>query len=598
MLLNFEHVSKSYGDGKLLDDASFWLTPGERLGVVGVNGCGKSTLLKLAAGVAEPDAGSVSTDPNVRISYLSQEPVYDAEELVIDYVLDRQPADAREVARYEAEEILTRLGIDDYSAQMSTLSGGQRKRAALAQCLVSPADVLILDEPTNHLDIEMIDWLESYVSKFAGAVLFVSHDRYFLEHLATRTAEVSFGRLFIYDGGYSSWLDGKAEREEMEAASERKRQSILRRELAWVLQGPCARGTKSRERLERYAALKAKLPPETDGTISDVTLPASRLGKKTIELHGISKAFGGRELIKDFDFILRRDERAGIIGLNGCGKSTLLNIISGRLEPDSGSVETGSTVKIGYFSQHSDELDGTQTAYEYIRERGESIETSEGRISAGKLMEMFLFPPVLQTRKISALSGGERRRLFLLGILAAAPNVLLLDEPTNDLDIPTLQVLENYLQTYPGAVVTVSHDRYFLDRVCNRVFVMAAGKGIREFNGGFSDCEEYISSLSSTLRPERARREHPAAEAKSPSHQERKLRFSFKEQREFETIDGEIAELEKEIEEIGREQELNFSDYLALQELELRRQETEAKLEEKMERWMYLNELAEKIAQQ
>ena len=598
MLLNFEHVSKSYGDGKLLDDASFWLTPGERLGVVGVNGYGKSTLLKLAAGVAEPDAGSVSTDPNVRISYLSQEPVYDAEELVIDYVLDRQPADAREVARYEAEEILTRLGIDDYSAQMSTLSGGQRKRAALAQCLVSPADVLILDEPTNHLDIEMIDWLESYVSKFAGAVLFVSHDRYFLEHLATRTAEVSFGRLFIYDGGYSSWLDGKAEREEMEAASERKRQSILRRELAWVLQGPCARGTKSRERLERYAALKAKLPPETDGTISDVTLPASRLGKKTIELHGISKAFGGRELIKDFEFILRRDERAGIIGLNGCGKSTLLNIISGRLEPDSGSVETGSTVKIGYFSQHSDELDGTQTAYEYIRERGESIETSEGRISAGKLMEMFLFPPVLQTRKISALSGGERRRLFLLGILAAAPNVLLLDEPTNDLDIPTLQVLENYLQTYPGAVVTVSHDRYFLDRVCNRVFVMAAGKGIREFNGGFSDCEEYISSLSSTLRPERARREHPAAEAKSPSHQERKLRFSFKEQREFETIDGEIAELEKEIEEIGREQELNFSDYLALQELELRRQETEAKLEEKMERWMYLNELAEKIAQQ
>lgn len=598
MLLNFEHVSKSYGDGKLLDDASFWLTPGERLGVVGVNGCGKSTLLKLAAGVAEPDAGSVSTDPNVRISYLSQEPVYDAEELVIDYVLDRQPADAREVARYEAEEILTRLGIDDYSAQMSTLSGGQRKRAALAQCLVSPADVLILDEPTNHLDIEMIDWLESYVSKFAGAVLFVSHDRYFLEHLATRTAEVSFGRLFIYDGGYSSWLDGKAEREEMEAASERKRQSILRRELAWVLQGPCARGTKSRERLERYAALKAKLPPETDGTISDVTLPASRLGKKTIELHGISKAFGGRELIKDFDFILRRDERAGIIGLNGCGKSTLLNIISGRLEPDSGSVETGSTVKIGYFSQHSDELDGTQTAYEYIRERGESIETSEGRISAGKLMEMFLFPPVLQTRKISALSGGERRRLFLLGILAAAPNVLLLDEPTNDLDIPTLQVLENYLQTYPGAVVTVSHDRYFLDRVCNRVFVMAPGNGIREFNGGFSDCEEYISSLSSTLRPERARREHPAAEAKSPSHQERKLRFSFKEQREFETIDGEIAELEKEIEEIGREQELNFSDYLALQELELRRQETEAKLEEKMERWMYLNELAEKIAGQ
>lgn len=594
MLLNFEHVTKSYGDRRLLDDASFWLTPGERMGVVGVNGCGKSTLLKLAAGVTEPDSGSVSTDPNVRISYLAQDPPYDAGEEVISFVLDRQPEDARELARYEAEEILSRLGIEDCSARMGSLSGGQRKRAALAQCLASPADLLILDEPTNHLDIEMIDWLEAFLSRFSGAVLFVSHDRYFLEHLATRTAEVSFGRLFIYEGGYSSWLDGKAEREEMEAASERKRQSILRRELIWVLQGPCARGTKSRERLERYAALKAKLPPETDRIISDATLPASRLGKKTIELHNVGKSFGGKTIINGFDFALRRDERAGIIGLNGCGKTTLLNILSGRLEPDSGSVETGSTVKIGYFSQHSDELDGTQTALEYIKERGESIETSEGRVSAGKLMEMFLFPPALQSRKISALSGGEKRRLFLLGILAGAPNVLLLDEPTNDLDIPTLQALENYLQTYPGAVVTVSHDRYFLDRVCSRVFVMSPGKAIREFNGGFSDCADYIASVSSG--PERPRKEAHAAKS-APSH-ERKLKFSFKEQREYETIDEDIAALEKELEEIGRLQEASCSDYPVLQELELRRQETEAKLEEKMERWMYLNELAEKIAQQ
>lgn len=596
MLLNFEHVSKSYGDRKLLDNASFWLTPGERMGVVGVNGCGKSTLLKLAAGIVEPDAGSVSTDPNVRISYLAQDPDYDSGEKVISYVLDRQPPDARDVACYEAEEILSRLGIADCSAEMGSLSGGQRKRAALAQCLVSPADLLILDEPTNHLDIEMIDWLEKYLSRFSGAVLFVSHDRYFLEHLATRTAEVSFGRLFIYDGGYSSWLDGKAEREEMEAASERKRQSVLRRELIWVLQGPCARGTKSRERLERYAALKAKLPPETDGIISDATLPAARLGKKTIELHGISKSFGNRDILKDFDFVLRRDERAGIIGLNGCGKSTLLNIMSGRLEPDSGSVETGTTVRIGYFSQHSDELDGTQTALEYIKERGDSIETSEGRVSAGKLMEMFLFPPALQARRISALSGGERRRLFLLGILAGAPNVLLLDEPTNDLDIPTLQALENYLQTYPGAVVTVSHDRYFLDRVCSRVFVMAPEREIREFNGGFSDSEEYISSLSS--RQERAQRASAPVTAKSSARQEKKLKFSFKEQREYETIDSDIASLEQELEEIGKLQEESCSDYLVLQELELRRQEIETRLEEKMERWMYLNELAEKIAAQ
>lgn len=594
MLLNIEHVSKSYGDRQLLNDVTMYMKAGDRTGVVGVNGCGKSTFLKVAAGAESPDSGSVSTDPNVRISYLSQDPEYVPERTALEQVLGGQREDSAGIETYEAERILGKLGIENPGMKMSELSGGQRKRVFLAQSLAAPADLLILDEPTNHLDIGMIEWLEEYLQRFSGAILFVTHDRYFLEKLASKTAEVSFGRLFIYEGGYSSWLAGKANRETMEAASERKRQATLRRELIWVLQGPCARGTKSRERLERYAALKAQLPPQLDGEIKETMLPASRLGKKTIELSGVSKGFGDGAVVKNFDFLLLRDDRVGIVGMNGSGKTTLLNLIAGKTAPDSGTVSTGDTVKTGYFSQHSEELDGSMTALEYVKEKGDRIETPDGTVSAGKLMEMFLFPAELQQRKIEKLSGGEKRRLFLLGILASAPNVLLLDEPTNDLDIPTLRVLENYLMNFPGAVITVSHDRYFLDRICRRIFVVEKGREARQFNGGVSDCHDMLLCRDEPEAKDKTRVSAPAAARPKPQ----KLRFSFKEQREFETIDADIAALEAELEKLALQQEGYCSDYVRLQELTEKQGRLEAELEHKMERWEYLNTLAEQIAAQ
>ena len=595
MLVNFEHIYKSYGDRQLLEDVTFYLKPGDRLGLISVNGAGKSTLLKITAGREAADSGAVSYDPNTRLAYLPQIPEDDPQKTVLEQVTSGQPDDAREIAEYEAEELLRNLGITDMSMHISELSGGQRKRAALAQCLVSPADVLILDEPTNHLDMEMIRWLEDYLLRFSGAILFVSHDRYFLEHVATETADLSFGKFFITPGGYSSWLNEKAKRVEMAAASERKRQATLRRELIWVLQGPCARGTKSRERLERYEALKAQMPPEIQQELSEIRTVSSRLGKKTIELKGISKSYNGRTVVPAFDYILLRDDRAGIIGKNGSGKSTLLNIMAGRLAPDSGQVEMGETVRIGYFTQHSDELDGSMTALEYVKERGERIETADGYLTAEKLMEMFLFSGELQHRAIAKLSGGEKRRLFLLGILAASPNVLLLDEPTNDLDIPTLQVLENYLVSFPGAIVTVSHDRYFLDRICRHVFAVIPGQPILRFNGGYTDYTELEEQNEKKSKAKKDDKPLPHAEASRPAQ---KLKFSFNEQREFDTIDADIAQLEAQLKENAALQEQNSTDYLRLQELAEQQQALEAKLEEKMDRWVYLNDLAEKIEAQ
>lgn len=595
MLVNFEHIYKSYGDRQLLEDVTFYLKPGDRLGLISVNGAGKSTLLKITAGREAADSGAVSYDPNTRLAYLPQIPEDDPQKTVLEQVTSGQPDDAREIAEYEAEELLRNLGITDMSMHISELSGGQRKRAALAQCLVSPADVLILDEPTNHLDMEMIRWLEDYLLRFSGAILFVSHDRYFLEHVATETADLSFGKFFITPGGYSSWLNEKAKRAEMAAASERKRQATLRRELIWVLQGPCARGTKSRERLERYEALKAQMPPEIQQELSEIRTVSSRLGKKTIELKGISKSYNGRTVVPAFDYILLRDDRAGIIGKNGSGKSTLLNIMAGRLAPDSGQVEMGETVRIGYFTQHSDELDGSMTALEYVKERGERIETADGYLTAEKLMEMFLFSGELQHRAIAKLSGGEKRRLFLLGILAASPNVLLLDEPTNDLDIPTLQVLENYLVSFPGAIVTVSHDRYFLDRICRHVFAVIPGQPILHFNGGYTDYTELEEQNEKKSKAKKDDKPLPHAEASRPAQ---KLKFSFNEQREFDTIDADIAQLEAQLKENAALQEQNSTDYLRLQELAEQQQALEAKLEEKMDRWVYLNDLAEKIEAQ
>lgn len=595
MLLNFEHISKSYGDRQILDDVTFYLRPKDRLGVVGVNGCGKSTLLKIAAGDERADDGCVSTDPNVRVAYLSQDMRDEPENTVIEQVLRGQDESVREVMEYEAREMLSRLGINDYSKKMRELSGGQRKRVALVQCLISPADVLILDEPTNHLDVSMIRWLEEYLSGFAGAILFVTHDRYFLESIATQTAEVSFGRFFVYDGGYSAYLDGKARREEMEAASERKRRSILRRELQWVLQGPCARGTKSRERLERYAALRDRQPPQLNEELSEIRTVSSRLGRKTIELYAAGKSFGDSIVIKPFDFMLLRDDRVGIVGANGSGKTTLLNLMSGRIEPSCGTVTLGDTVKIGYFSQHAHELDGRMKAIEYVKEHGDRIETQDGFLTASKLMEMFLFSGEMQYRQISKLSGGEKRRLFLLGILAEAPNVLLLDEPTNDLDIPTLQVLENYLEGFPGAIIAVSHDRYFVDRICRRLFTVSAEHTVREYAGAYSDyLEEEALSERSAKADRKPKTELPPKTSAKP----KKLKFSFNEQREFDTIDDVIAELEKKLSENKQQQEKFSSDYIRLQELMDEQSKLEEELEVKTERWVYLNELAEQIAAQ
>lgn len=587
MLLNMESVCKTYGDRALLDHVSFYMKSGDRVGIVGVNGCGKSTFLRLAAGVESPDGGTVSYDPNVRLGYLPQNPAFDPENTVMEQVEAGLDPTAREIARYEAVEILTRLGIEDVNQKMGTLSGGQRKRVALASTLVHPADLLLLDEPTNHLDAEMIGWLENYLQGFSGGILLVTHDRYFLERVAQKTMEVSFGKCYLYDGGYSAYLDGKARREEMDAAGERKRQTTLRRELQWVLQGPCARGTKSRERLERYEKLKAAQPPQTEGSLAPIQALSSRLGKKTVELQGVTKSFDGKCVLKYFDFLLQRTDRVGIVGGNGAGKSTLLNLIAGYITPDSGTVTLGETVKLGYFSQHAQEMNPNLTALQYVKEFGDRIETPEGVLTASKLMENFLFSGPMQHRLISRLSGGEKRRLFLLGILASAPNVLLLDEPTNDLDIPTMTVLENYLQNFPGAIIAVSHDRYFLDKLCNRIFAVEKDGLVRQYPGGYTD---YLQSLDIP------REKKVKAAPEAPRPKPKKLKFSYKEQREFETIDADIAALEAKIAENKRQQDIDGADYEKLQALMAEQSQLEAQLEAKEERWMYLTDLAERIA--
>jgi ATP-binding cassette subfamily F protein uup len=593
MLLRLEHITKTYGTRTLLRDVTLYLNEGDRIGVIGVNGAGKSTLLKIAAWAVEPDSGTVTRDPNVRVEYLPQTPDYDPENNVLEQVFAGLSPDARALNEYEAKTILTQLGITDFEAKMGNLSGGQRKRVAMASALVHPCDVLILDEPTNHLDAEMIAWLETTLNGFKGALLMVTHDRYFLERVTTRTLEVDKGSIYGYEGGYSSYLAGRAARLEMEQAMERKRQATLRRELAWVLQGPCARGTKSRERLERYEALKAQAGPEERAELEQITAVSSRLGKKTIEFQNVSKSLGGKPIISHFDCMLLRDDRIGIVGRNGSGKSTLLNLLAGRLEPDAGQIIRGDTVKIGYFDQEGVEMDPEQRPIDYIKEIGNAIPTQEGPLTASKLMEKFLFSGELQYTKIGKLSGGERRRLFLLAVLAAAPNVLLLDEPTNDLDIPTLTILEDYLQTFPGAVVAVSHDRYFLDRVCRRTFAVEGGGAVTPRPGGYT---EYLESLKAqekkAAKAEKADREE---KREKPSSKPQKKKFTFKEKFEYEHIEDEIAQLEEQLAENQTQQAAQATDYVALQQLTQEAEALEQQLEEKMERWEYLTELAEEI---
>ncbi|OUN11393.1 ABC-F family ATP-binding cassette domain-containing protein [Flavonifractor sp. An9] len=593
MLLSAEQLTKTYGTRSLLDSVSFYVEPGDKVGIIGVNGCGKSTLLRLLAGAEEPDGGTVRPDPNVRLAYLPQNPVFPGEHTVLEQVLLGLDGDDRTLAEYEAKTILNQLGVPRFDQKVGELSGGERRRVALAAVLARPCDVLLLDEPTNHLDDRMVGWLEDYLRGWKGALVMVTHDRYFLERIVTKMVEVEGGKLYTYEGNYDKYLERKAARLESEKASERKRQAILRREYQWVMQGPTARGTKSRERLERYEALKAQTGPTEKSTL-ELSARASRLGKKTVELAGVTKAFGDRTVVRDFDCMLLRDDRIGIVGSNGSGKSTLLNLMAGALAPDSGTVEVGETVRFGYFRQEVPDMDGDIRVIDYVKEIGNNIETAEGMLTASQLLEQFLFPVEVQWSPICKLSGGEKRRLYLLSVLAAAPNVLLLDEPTNDLDIQTLSILEDYLDTFPGAVIAVSHDRYFLDRVVRRVFAVEGDGSVRAYPGGYT---EYLDAKRAEEKAKAPKistsdkgKERPAAP--------KKLKFSYKEQREFETIDDDIAALEEQIAQVQAEQAAKATDYVALQELQEKQSQLEAALEEKMERWVYLNDLAERIAAQ
>ena len=587
MLLSAEHLSINFGSRQLLDDVNFYLNEGDKTGIIGINGTGKSTFLKVLAGVIEPDAGVIFRNPNVQVSLLSQNPAMDDDATVLEQVFLHFPAEFRELNDYEAKSMLNKLGITDHSQKVGTLSGGQRKRVALAAALIHPADVLVLDEPTNHLDAEMTAWLEDWLRRFKGGLVMVTHDRYFLERVVNHITELSRGKLYHYEANYSKYLELKSQRAEMAEASERKRQSILRVEREWIMRGCRARTTKSKDRIERYEALKSQDAPETDDTVQ-LAAASSRLGKKIIELQDVSKSFDGHAIISHFSYNLLRNDRIGIVGRNGAGKSTLLHTIAGELTPDSGTVEIGATVKIGHFSQEGRELDLNQRVYDFIHDIADEVRTDEGTFTANQMMERFLFPGDLQSVPIGRLSGGERRRLYLLSVLMEAPNVLLLDEPTNDLDVMTLSILEDYLQSFPGPILTVSHDRFFLDKLAESIFEVRGNGEILRYTGNWTDWQRKRQEEEAPARAEK-----PKAATERP--RERKQKFSYKEQLEFETIDSELAALEEQIAACEAAQAQCGSDYVKLQELQAQQAELEAKLEEKTERWMYLTELKEKI---
>ena len=588
MLLSAEHLSINFGSRQLLDDVNFYLNEGDKVGVIGINGTGKSTFLKVLSGVTEPDGGTISRNPNVQVSLLPQNPAMEESATVLEQVFLHFPAEFRELNEYEAKAMLNRLGITDFAQKVGTLSGGQRKRVALAAALIHPADVLILDEPTNHLDSEMVAWLEDWLRRFKGGLVMVTHDRYFLERVVNHITELSRGKLYHYEANYSKYLELREQRAEMVEASERKRQSILRVEREWIMRGCKARTTKSKERIQRYEALLNQEAPETDEAVQ-MAAASSRLGKKIIELRDVSKAFDGRPIVSRFSYNLLRGDRIGIVGRNGAGKSTLLHLMAGELAPDSGTVEVGATVKIGHFSQEGRELDLNQRVYDFIHDIADEVRTDEGTFSANQMMERFLFPGDLQSVPIGRLSGGERRRLYLLSVLMEAPNILLLDEPTNDLDVTTLSILEDYLLGFPGPILAVSHDRFFLDKLAESIFEVRGDGEIHRFTGNWTDWQ--AKRRAEEAPSPKAEKPKPAAERP----RERKLKFTFKEQREFETIDADLAELEAQITACQTEQESCGSDYVKLQELQARQAELEAALEEKTERWVYLNELKEQI---
>lgn len=618
-LLTATGITFSYTDKILLDNVDFSIQEGEKVGVIGINGTGKSTLLKIASMLEIPDAGKITKGNNVKICYLPQNPEFDEEDTIFSYVTRNNQRLGNEASlEGDAKTILNRLGFDEYDTKVKILSGGQRKRVALASALLEKCELLVMDEPTNHLDNEMVIWLEEFLKKRKMALLMVTHDRYFLDNVTSRIIEIDRGKLFSYEGNYSKFLELKAEREEMEVATLRKNRSILREEIEWMMRGARARSTKQKAHIGRYEDTK-QLVSDLTNHINDVgnaqiDSVSSRLGRTTIELENVSKSYDGVTYIKDFTYIFLRNDRVGFIGHNGCGKSTLMNIITGHLQPDSGSLVVGQTVKIGYFSQENEYMDNSLRVIDYIKETAEYIETVDGKLSASVMCERFLFNSTLQYQKIEKLSGGEKRRLYLLKVLMDAPNVLVLDEPTNDLDISTLSILEDYLEHFSGIVITVSHDRYFLDRICTRIFAFEGNGVINQYEGGFSDYalaksfEEQDqnviknrgskSDLSGAGNNTNASKESGIGGSNSMStwkNREKKLKFTYKEQQEYDTIEDDIEKLENEISDIETQIPKCATDFVKLNELTNKKEELENALLEKMERWEYLSDLAQRI---
>ena len=627
-LMTMEHLTKYYTERMLFEDAAFSINSGEKVGIIGINGTGKSTLLRIAAGLEEPDEGSVVRNRNLKIRYLPQNPRFEEGERVLSYVLSRNETEegaARFSMEADARMMLKRFSIDDFEAPVSLLSGGQRKRLALAGVLLSEADLLILDEPTNHLDSEMAGWLEEFLKNFRGALLMVTHDRYFLDSVTNRIVEIDKGKLYSYSANYLGFLKLKEEREAMMEATERKRQSILRVEIEWMMRGARARSTKQKAHIARYEELKDQKAPEIGDRKVQFASASTRMGRTTIEIEHLYKGFGNQTLIADFNYIFLKNDRIGIVGHNGCGKSTLMKMIMGIEQPDQGTITIGQTIKIGYFSQENEYMDESMKLIEYVRERAEYVKTANGVITASQMLERFLFPRHVHYTRIEKLSGGEKRRLYLLRVLMDAPNVLILDEPTNDLDIQTMTILEDYLDSFDGIVIAVSHDRYFLDRVTRRIFAFEENGCLVQYEGGYTDYEKAAGAKRAAQEASpggeagnngkapagnrgTAGENSGQAEAETQSAAGRrsgdgrthavKLRFTFKEAREYETIEEDISSMEKRIAEIDEEMAAKASDYSALNRLLEEKESLEEGLLEKMERWEYLEDLASRIAAQ
>ena len=607
-LFTMENITKSYTDRILLDDVGFSINENEKIGVIGVNGMGKSTLLKVVAGIEEADAGKISMGNQVKICYLPQTPVFTPGTTILQAAVGGNMEEwNRWTIEADARSMLNQLGFADYEEKVEHMSGGQKKRVALVNALLTPADILILDEPTNHLDNAMSEWLENYLISFRGAVLMVTHDRYFLDRIATRIVEVDKGKLYSYPGNYAKFVELKEERQNMALATERKRKSLLRTELEWLHRGARARSTKQKAHIDRIQAMQEMKDIQEEKQVL-LTSTASRMGNKTIELSDISKSYGNHLLIRDYNYIFLKNDRIGIIGPNGCGKTTLLKIINGIVKPDTGTIEIGQTIRIGYFSQENEYMDDSMKVIDYVKEAGEYIQTSDGRITASQMLERLDLEGAIQWSKIEKLSGGEKRRLYLLRILMSAPNVLILDEPTNDLDIQTLTILENYLDGFDGIIIVVSHDRYFLDRTVRRIFAFEGEGAIRQYEGGYSDYlirkeleglpDMTVKSMGvgSAAQTEKSGSENSAEDSRVTwKKHDKKLKFSYKEQREFETIDEEITALEEKIKVLDAQMLENASNSVKLNELLEKKEEVSQQLDEKMDRWVYLNDLNEQI---